>query len=105
MKLNTKGLVFPFKSVDFNYHFNRVSVFIEFAFSTISFFSKPFNLIIIDGTAGRFNKPGIHGEAFIDGKTLLFKLPEKLRIDLIHDIFRQTASKARQNGMIVRGSV
>jgi len=37
---------------------------------------------------------------FIDGKALLFKLAEDFRIDLIHGIFRQFFSEARESRMI-----
>ena len=39
---------------------------------------KFFNLIITDGTACRFNEPGIDGNAFIDSKALFFELAENL---------------------------
>jgi hypothetical protein len=78
-------------------------MFIEFTFRHIMFVFKFFNLIIADGATCRFDKPGINGDAFINSQALLFKLTEDFRIDLIHGIFRQSFSEARESRMIRRG--
>ena len=48
---------------------------------------KFFNLVIANGTTGRFNKPRVNGYPFIDGKALAFKLTKDFGVDLVHGFF------------------
>ena len=68
-------------------------------------FSNFFKLIIAEGTAGGFNEPGIYGNALIDCQALVFKLVQDFRVELVHGLFGQSGSKARECGMIRRGFV
>ena len=64
------------------------------------FFSQFFDLVIADGSAGRFDQPGIDGDAFVDGQSLSFELSEDFGVDLIHGVFAKTASEPGKGGMI-----
>jgi len=59
--------------------------------------------IIAERPAGGFNKPGVNGDAFINAQALVFKLAQDFGIDLIHSFFGQSASEAREGGVIRRG--
>ena len=79
------------------------TIFINFTFESISFFSKLFDFIITDRMAGGFNQPGVNSDAFINAQALVFKLAQDLRVDLIHSFFGESASKAREGRVIRRG--
>jgi len=50
------------------------TVFIEFAFRGLAFFSQFFDFVVADRAVGEFHQPGIDGDAFVDGEPLLFEL-------------------------------
>jgi len=58
------------------------------------FILKFFNLVIADGTTGRFYKPGVNGDSLIDSKALAFKLTKDFGVDFLHGFFWKSASKA-----------
>ena len=66
VRVNVTGILF------------RFSVFIQLAFGSIHFFFKFFDLFITNWVVGRFNKPCIDGDPFIDSKSLLFELSQDL---------------------------
>ena len=83
--------------------FFRFSVLVQIAFRRIHFFFKRLDLLIADWVVSTLNKPGIDGDALIDSKSLLCKLPQDFRVNLIHSVFGQSFSEARESRVIRRG--
>lgn len=69
------------------------------------FIPEFFDFVVAHGPACRFNQPGIHGDALVDGKAPAFKLPQDFGVDLIHGILRQSFSETGKRGMIRRGFI
>ena len=80
----------------------RLAVFIALPFFGLAVFTLLFQFILTQGSTGGLDQAGIHGHAFIDANSLLLELAQDLGVDRIHGGFGQSASEAREGG-VVRG--
>ena len=78
----------------------RFAGFIPLALFGVAVFALLFQLILAQGPAGGANQAGIHGNAFVDAKPLLFELAQDFGIDRIHGLLGKPAAETGEGGMV-----